>query len=180
MTEEFQHLQEITGQKVNPSKTEILCVGQEMRQALLSTKYAPHVKNTVKILGVYFGQNNANMTWDERLSKVQAVTNAYKARRLTWFGRINILHSLAMSQVIYHARVVNIRKDVAKKFSTVMHRFLWFPEVIEGIRRTRLHAPKTEGGIGMFSIQCKLDACRAEKFRRLASLGKKDLSNIWE
>ena len=61
-----------------------------------------------------------------------------------------------------------------------MHRFLWFPEVIEGIRRTKLHAQKTEGGIGMFDIQCKLDACRAEKFRRLASLELSTLSNIWE
>ena len=113
VTEEFHLLQTITGQKVNPSKTEILCVGKEIQQRLLSSKYAPHVKSTVKILGVYYGKNSANMTWDERLSKVQAVTNACKARRLTWFGRINILNSLAMSQLLYHARVINIRKDVA-------------------------------------------------------------------
>ena len=177
MIGEFDLLRQVTGQRINEEKTLIMCLGDELKQQLMSSPQSSRVRDTIKILGQHYGHNSANLTWEEKLSKVHAVLNCYKARQLTWIGRINILNSLAMSLIIYNARIIKIRKDMARKFSTALHRFLWFPETIEGIRRKKLHASKSNGGIGMFNIFSKLEACRLEKFRSLARL--EEPTDLW-
>ena len=43
----------------------------------------------------------ANVSFAEKIEKLQSILNGWSARRLTLLGKITIMNSLAVSQIVY-------------------------------------------------------------------------------
>ena len=132
-------------------------------------------KPTIKILGKYYGENQVHKTWVEKIILVEKVLNYCKTRHLTWYGKLQVLHSLAMTQITFSARIQKIEPEYVKKLTSLFFQFMWHPEVIEAIKRSTLTADKQDGGFEMIDVTAKIKACQVEKFKIL-----KDLSNLQE
>lgn len=174
---EFGKYEMATGQKLNPSKTEILHLNEKKHTNRIS-QYQEQKRKSIKILGQIYGENQINETWNERYSKIRRTLYAYRSRRLTWIGKKIILDSLITTQVIYNARAIPVPTDIRKEIERMCYNFLWHPERMENIARKTLIAEKDKGGMGIPDIESKIKACELEKVIELKRIGKP--KEIWQ
>ena len=95
----------ISGLKVNYDKTEALWIGsRKVSQTIFhSGKPISWAEEKVYALGVWFSTSvdkklEANFT--EKIIKLKSSLNSWSARRLTLLGKITIIKSLAVSQIV--------------------------------------------------------------------------------
>ena len=82
----------------------------------------------VKILGVYFGKDNNKvnyMNWSPKINKIENLIKLWKTRKLTFFGKITIIKSFLVSQLIFNAQMISVPKDVMRKINSLLYFFLW-------------------------------------------------------
>ena len=67
------------------------------------------------------GERNFNL----KLGKLQTNLDMWRARDLTFFGRVLIIKSLGLSQIIYSSSILNIPESFARLVKTKLFNFLW-------------------------------------------------------
>ena len=95
-----------TGLTLNDKKTEALwigaCIGND--KILLSGKEFKWPKDKVKSLGLWISTDpelSASLNYNEKLEKVKEILRCWKYRRLTLLGKITVIKSLVVSQLVY-------------------------------------------------------------------------------
>ena len=96
----------ISGLKVNFDKTEALWIGpsKNSNSALPSNKPITWAERKVYALGVWFSTVQENASYDnfsEKIERMKNILNSLSARRLTLLGKVTIIKSLAMSQIVH-------------------------------------------------------------------------------
>ena len=96
----------ISGLKVNYDKTEALWIGSRKGSQTIFPSGKPILwaEEKVYALGVWFStsvnkQLEANFM--EKIIKLESILNSWSARRLTLLGKITIIKSLGVSQIVY-------------------------------------------------------------------------------
>ena len=82
----------------------------------------------VKILGLYvsYDENgNDQMNFNLKLWKLQTNFDMWKAHDLTLFGRVLIIKSLGLSQLVYSASNLNVPQEITPIIKTKLFNFLW-------------------------------------------------------
>ena len=118
--------EDICGLKINSLKTEAISLGKHPLHKLPN-----NIKwntNPVKVLGVYLSQNldeaySANIS--NKLKKIKQLLNSWKQRKLTLIGKVLIIKSLAVSQIIYLANLQPFPDESIKEFERLFYEFLW-------------------------------------------------------
>ena len=95
----------ISGLKVNYDKTETLWIGSRKGSQTIFPSGKPILwaEEKVYALGVWFStsvdkQLEANFM--DKIIKLESISNSWSARRLTLLGKITIIKSLAVSQIV--------------------------------------------------------------------------------
>lgn len=158
---EFQKFERATGQKLNPEKTEILHINP--RKGNGNRKYDSQKRESIKILGQYFGRNQYNETLNENKFKISRTLITYKNRKLTWMGKKAILNSLMTTKILYNARVVPPTKEDQKELEKTYFQFIWHPNKMEAIPRKTLIAEKENGALRLPDIESRIRTCTLEK-----------------
>ena len=73
------------------------------------------MKNTIKILGVYFTYNDSQkkkFNFDEILRSIKEKLQMWKWRDLTILGRIQIVKTFAIPIFMYRASLICVQKDI--------------------------------------------------------------------
>ena len=116
-----------SGLRLNYSKTEILCIGH-----IYSNKENPFnlkwVKERVYALGTWFYKDIyscTNVNYENRFAMFQSTLKAWKARHLTWFGKITILKALALPKLNYCISTLPTPEWFAVKVQNEINKFLW-------------------------------------------------------
>ncbi len=78
----------------------------------------------------------------------------WKERNLTLFGKIVILKTLAISQIVYNLSLLEIRPETIKHINKSMFSFLWHSR--DRIKRNVLIGEYENGGLKMIDIECKI------------------------
>ena len=65
------------------------------------------------------------MNWDNKLIKIQFIMNMWKMRNLTLYGKLVIIKSLVISQIVYAATVIDVPEMLARKLEKMIYTFLW-------------------------------------------------------
>ena len=76
----------------------------------------------------------------------------WSARRLTLLGRIAILKSLAVSQIVYVLYSLPTPRGVIKEINSLLYVFLWDGKS-DKIKRTEMINSYSKGGLKMIDIQ---------------------------
>merc|ERR1712105_253611 len=71
----------------------------------------------VNSLGVHFGNNKDKVTeknWSPKITKIENLIKVWKTRNLTLFGKITIIKSFLVSQIIYNAQMILMPAKIVK------------------------------------------------------------------
>ena len=70
------------------------------------------------LLGIPVGKNaNLNDFWDKKMNKVKDILTIWKQYDLSLMGKIYIIKSLGLSQIMYHVEMITISKNHVKTLS---------------------------------------------------------------
>lgn len=154
----------VTGARINQSKTEILLVGtwpKKLRNEI-QEKHPGLVKESVKILGVYFGKDASAKNEDMLIGKVRPVLDKWKDRDLSLKGKVNILRTLVASKIWHSAKVTGLRQKFMSWINKEMSAFIWYPKTYHAISRNTLMNDQHSGGLNFPNVAIELEAYFAE------------------
>ena len=150
----------VSGLQLNLEKTEGIKLGNFVKNTnsnFCNIKWSDQVKS----LGVYFGlnyENTRSLNWNSNADKFKKSLSLWRKRKLTLFGKVVIIKTMALSQLMYLAKCIETPND---EFITMlnkeMYEFLWDGKT-DRIQRKVLMANLEEGGISMPNIKLKFCA----------------------
>ena len=92
-----------------------------------------------------------------KLRKLQTRLDMWRARDLTLFGRVLIVKSLGLSQLIYSISNLNVPKEIGPIIKKKLFSFLWKNKK-DKIKRESLYQDSSTGGIRMVSVEVMIKA----------------------
>jgi hypothetical protein len=130
--DEYNRLTERSGLELNADKTEILKLN-DPTQILIDFKYnGQHLKiesiTNLKICGIYFCSNldeeyKLNVT--DKITKLSYKIKLWTPRQLTMEGKVLIVKTFGLSQLIYNMQSVGFKELDIKNAERIIFKFLW-------------------------------------------------------
>ena len=109
-------------------------------------------------MGVHFGNNEEKISeknWSSKITKIENLIKIWKTRNLTLFGKITIIKSLLVSQVIYNAQMILMPAKIVKRVNSLLFSFLWSGKR-DKIKRKALCMDYEFGGLKMVDLDLLL------------------------
>ena len=76
----------------------------------------------MKILGIYFndkGCSNIQQNWDERIETIIRYIKMWEKRNLSIIGKIQVIKTFLMSQMVYLMQAIILPEDILKKINSI-------------------------------------------------------------
>ena len=64
------------------------------------------------------------LNWDKKISKIKSLLTTWKSRDLTFFGKITVIKTLALPQLIFSAIHTTTPDNIYKKINAILYEFL--------------------------------------------------------
>ena len=155
-----------SGLKANKDKTKFYNIGSK---EILNNNTAIKFENTpIKLLGLTI-TNDQNVNTEENFTpRVQAIQNILKhwsRRKLSLKGKITIINSLALSQIVYPATNLDVPDKILELLHKNFYEFLWDGKRPKIAAKT-LENTISEGGLKMPNIFLKVKSWQLSWLRR--------------
>ena len=127
----------------------------------------------IKALGLYFGYNTElknKLNWESKIEKLENVTKAWSMRNLSLPGRILLIKSLGISQVIYNASNLFTPDDIAKRINKIIFRFIWAGKR-DKVKRMSIIRDREEGGLKMTDFRLLNRTLKIQSLNRILQEG---------
>ena len=120
----------MSGLKVNYNKMESLWISsfKNSNNTLFSNKQITWAKGKVYTLGAWFStleENAFYVNFSEKIERIKNILNSWSARRLTLLGKITIIKSLAVSEIVHVVSSLPTDQGALKEINTLLYDFLW-------------------------------------------------------
>ena len=120
----------VSGLRLNNRKTEALWIGtyKDRDDKLCPAKKLKWIKHKGKALGVWFSTNleeALEANYADKLAKVSNSLGCWELRRLSLLGKITVLKSLVVSQLVYILSPLPTNQRVLEEINTLFFNFLW-------------------------------------------------------
>ena len=153
----FDKFANISGLKVNYEKTEALWIGscKSSSRVIPSNKPISWAERKVYALGVWFstlGPNDIDVNFTEKIEKINNILGSWSARKLTLLGKIAVLKSLVVSQIVYVLSSLAMPQGVMNEVNSLLYNFLWDGKS-DKIKKTEMINDKNKGGLRMIDFQ---------------------------
>ena len=106
-------------------------------------------------MGVWFStleENAFYINFFEKIERTKNILNSSSARRLTLLGKIMIIKSLAVSQIVHVLSSLPTHQGALKEINTLLYDFLCNSKGVK-IKRTEMINDYDKGGVKMIDIQ---------------------------
>ena len=162
--------------RVNNDKTEIFAIG---RHRLDQTKYPHALRKSVKILGIVFDYHTPSRVkanFDSVLkSIIKDTLNMWEWRGLTLLGRIQIVKSFIIPNILSKAALIAVTDHLIKEINRLIYCFIWKGN--DKVKRSALINDIEEGGLRMLDIQSMILAQRMMLLKRFVN---EENSSSWK
>ena len=111
-------------------------------------------KDKVKSLGLWISTDrelSASLNYNEKLEKVEEILRRWKCHRLTLIGKITIMKSLVVSQLVYVILPLCSNYKVLTEINDLLYTFLWNGKG-DKIKRRVIINDLGAGGLKMIDI----------------------------
>ena len=112
------------------------------------------VQNKVKTLGLWLSIDpklTFSINYEEKLQKIKNCLNTWELRRLTLLGKITVLKSLVVSQLVYILSPLKANQTAIEEINKLFYQFLWNGKR-DKIKRNILINDYPNGGLRMLDI----------------------------
>ena len=156
-----------SGLVLNVEKTKAFWFGKWLnnRTKPLGMKW---MNTPTKLLGIYFSydeKGNNQMNFNLKVQKLQTNLDIWKSRGLTLYGKVLIIKSLGLSNLIYSISNVYVPKDIVPMVKYKMFRFLWKNK--DKIKCTSMYQDLSTEGSRMVAIELTIKSLRLAWIKRL-------------
>ena len=123
----------------------------------------------IKSLGIYFGYDRLKcllLNWEKKIERLKTVLNQWSRRKLSLYGKITVLKSLALPQIFYLLLTLSAPHYCLKQVNNLIFKFVWNNKP-DKIKRQTLIGPYEYGGLKIPDIFTIQEAFCASWIRRL-------------
>ena len=107
-----------------------------------------------KLLGIQVGyQINKDEHWDKLIQKIISKITPWKQRNLSYGGKVTILKSLGLSQLLYSKEMMDIDKKIINRVQKIILDFMW-EEKRCMVKPEVCMLPKNKGGFRYSMLRC--------------------------
>jgi hypothetical protein len=160
--DEYEAFSEFSGIRLNVPKTEIMILGKKSKMSPESfrIKYKDELiiineSEEVCICGITFSNDFSkayNKNIIEKIYKLEKQLNLWRCRNLTLEGKILIVKTFGLSQLIYSLMLTSIRKEEILQIENIIYKFIWNNKstnknAIGKIKREIIKDKKANGGL---------------------------------
>ena len=189
---EYETFSKSSGLVLNADKTDVLCFNHD-RHGLhdfnityLGANYQLRGQEQIKINGILFLQDSQRRT----IRNVEKVITAMEKHLLNWstrhlslIGRILIIKTFAMSQVIYLLQSMSLNDDQYKLIMKVIYKYLWNKNFTgarapERLKRSIMLTPVSMGGFGLMDVKELGESLDLRAYGRLVKSNHPFLSQV--
>ena len=121
--------------------------------------------DVIKIDTLYSILNSESHNFDKKLKDLEKILNSWKRRKLTLLGKINIVKSLGLSELIYNALVLSLPENFSKRVDKTILDFIW-DNKSHKIKTDTLIGDRDVGGLKMSEFESMNKALKASWVRR--------------
>lgn len=157
-----------TGSKFNIGKSEILLLGEWSEYEKL--KFPQNiVKQCIKILGLWIGQNAVKLNKEHILLKTDTALNFWKSIPLSFDGK-HLIITTKVLPVLYHViRITGLDKSLKKEIQRRITEFIWHPRKMNLLPYSLLQNSIQYGGLGMPNLDVIHEAILTERIPKVLS-----------
>ena len=146
-----------SGLEINTAKTEAMWLGQwkNNQDTPFGFKWP---KEPILSLGIFFSHNQAaaeELNFGAKIRDLEKTLIIWQKRKLTLYGKINIVKTLGLSKLIFNASFLHMPDHFIEQINKITFNFIWDGK--PKIKRTTIIGEKKDGGLRMcdFSIMDK-------------------------
>ena len=168
----------VAGPKINKEKTAMLWVGKKENRWNLSDMELTWEEDVIRYLGFYITGSSpiaCKANWENKLDKMQRLLDNWRKRNLTIFGRVTVLKTLALSQIIHLLMFHTVPNVIMKKINKMFYRFLWQGQT-DKVRRCDVIKNCLNGGVKMVDVEKLVFSFRLRWIGRLVD----DTEAVWK
>ena len=138
----------VSALRLNDKKTEALWIRSMVgkNEKLIPEKNFKWPENRVKVLGVWISTDpivTLKLKYTEKLEKIRNLLSCWEYQRLTFLGKIQVIKSLALSQLTYILTPLVTNQNFISEINNIFYSFLWNNKS-DKIKRTVLITMITE------------------------------------
>ena len=173
----------LSGCKINMSKSEAIhigsCKGSDFKP--FSNEGLVWKDNTFRSLGVNFSLNVKalyELNFVPKITHIQQILNCWRSRNLSLIGKITVIKSLLLPQLLYLFSVlcIPIPKSFFKKLNTIFFKFIWNGGN-DRVKRKYLLNDYGDGGLRMIDVEA---FAQAQKMVWVKHLLDPNYDNFWK
>jgi len=193
--DEYNHFSSFSGIKLNVPKTEIMILGKrdnetDIETFEIKTKDKTHKiveQNNVKICGICFS-NDKSIAYKEnietKITKLERKLDIWRSRNLTLSGKILIVKTFGLSQLIYSLQSTSITPKDLVRIDSIVFRFIWSIKKSSScnsgkIARNVLMSNYESGGLKAPSIKAINDSIKYKSLLRHLHINSHPVSILY-
>ena len=176
---EYGEFSAYSGIRLNEEKSEIMSLSRVYERKVFeidngNKKFTITSVNRIKICGITFSQDSqlaheVNVT--QKIDKMERNLIAWLHRGLSLPGKILVVNTFGLSQLIYTMQMCEYRADDLKRIETMIFKFLWSKSWLgnrtpERIKREILKGEIAEGGLKVPDAVTLNEALKTKQFFR--------------
>ena len=142
---------------MNYDKSEAAWIGvdKQSTEKPINCRWVNLCQDAIKILGIHFSYNSKlllELNFNKVLDNLKISVNMWKTRKLTLFGRTQIVKSLALPKILYVCNMMDPPSEFVNKVNEIIKNFLWngkkakvkYKAIISKYEKGGLHFPDLE------------------------------------
>jgi hypothetical protein len=174
---EYERLTKLSGLELNADKTEILILNSELTQRF-KFKYNNSLfdiisVHRIKICGLYYcsdTEKEYELNVKEKIQKLNHKIRAWTHRHLSMEGKVLIIKTFGISQLIYNMQMYSFRKEELIDIERSIFKFMWSSSEkqngIDRIKRSIMKNDFESGGLNVTDIECLNRSLKLKQFIR--------------
>ena len=156
----FTEFSTFSGWEINRKKSEAMWLGS--KQHCPGTFFGFIWKRRLKILGIYFTcdkcASQVEENWTGRVENIQRIINAWEKRNLSIVGKVCIIKTFLISQLVYIMQALLVSDSVLTQVNRLLFRFLWQKKdcnrkAFEKVKRNVVCSDLENSGLGMIDLK---------------------------
>jgi hypothetical protein len=163
----FEKFSKCSGLKVNRDKSEAIWIGasSNFRHKPLGLRWT----TGATYLGIYIS-NDVNeisiKNFKDKLDSIKELLNMWTLRKLTIKGKIQVINTLIISQLLYPSTVLAMPKKYVEEYNKEIIKFIWDQKPSK-VKYTSLINTIENGGLKLQDLQCKVDSLKIKWIKQL-------------
>ena len=158
----------LAGTKLNVSKCEALWLGSLKQYQNNCTLFGIKWPKALRCLGLFFGHDEElteKLNWLDKLDKIDQLLSLWSRRDLSLYGKVQIVKTLALSQVVHVASILPIPKTIQFQLNSMLYKFVWSGK--DKVKRDKIIRPYDKGGLNMVDVESMFMALKAAWLYRI-------------